>query len=144
MNENTIAIGNYFDLPKQEIDQKPIRSSGPGGQNVNKVETGVELRFDINKSTLPPLIKEDILKSSDGRISKDGVLTIQTITFRSQEKNKKESITRLVNFLKPFFTPPKVRKPTRVPNTVVAARKKEKAVKTEIKKTRQKPEIPDS
>lgn len=141
--ENTISIIPFFEFPISEVDLKPIRASGPGGQHVNKVETGVELRYDVNKSSLPQDIKEKVLLSPDGRLTKDGVLIIQAINWRSQDKNKQESIKRLVHFLKPFFTPPKVRKPSRVPKGVIAARKKEKAMRTEIKKTRQKPEIPD-
>ena len=86
---------------KEEVQISAIRSSGPGGQNVNKVSTGIHLRFDIKKSSLPTLLKQKIFSSLDKRINKEGILVIKAQRYRTKEKNHKDAILRLVAVRQP-------------------------------------------
>jgi ribosome-associated protein len=100
-------------IPDSEIEFTAVRSQGPGGQNVNKVSSAIHLRFDINQSSLPDIFKQRLLKISDQRISKDGVIVIKAQTTRSQEKNRAEALERLQQLLVQVTYTPKVRRPTR-------------------------------
>jgi ribosome-associated protein len=100
-------------IPDSEIEFTAVRSQGPGGQNVNKVSSAIHLRLDINQSSLPDIFKQRLLKISDQRISKDGVIVIKAQTTRSQEKNRAEALERLQQLLVQVTYTPKVRRPTR-------------------------------
>ncbi|WP_395789051.1 alternative ribosome rescue aminoacyl-tRNA hydrolase ArfB [Aquimonas sp.] len=104
-------------IPDEELEERFVRSSGPGGQNVNKVATAVELRFDaLNSPALPEALRTRLLARRDSRITADGVIIIQAQRFRSQDRNREDARERLLNLILAVLKPPKPRiatKPSR-------------------------------
>jgi ribosome-associated protein len=110
-----IPINKNISIDEKEIHEEFIRSSGPGGQNVNKVATAVQLRFDVrNSASLSENVRERLISIAGRRITKDGVLVIKAARFRTQEQNRKDAIERLADLVrKAAAPPPKPRKNTR-------------------------------
>ena len=87
------------DIPAEEIELQAIRASGPGGQHVNKVSTGIHLRFDISASSLPLAVRHRLRGMADRRVTPDGLVVIKATQFRSQEKNRQDALVRLDELL---------------------------------------------
>ncbi|MCP3870964.1 MAG: aminoacyl-tRNA hydrolase [Gammaproteobacteria bacterium] len=110
---NVIRISRQILLPADQVQITGIRSGGPGGQHVNKVSSGVHLRFNVVGSSLPAEYKARLLVFKDQRISSEGVVIIKAQRHRSFEKNKEEALERLSTLIRSAGIKPKPRKPTR-------------------------------
>ncbi|MDB9744228.1 alternative ribosome rescue aminoacyl-tRNA hydrolase ArfB [Fibrobacterales bacterium] len=107
-----LQISNAVSILDTEIEISAIRSSGAGGQNVNKVATAIHLKFNIKTSGLPEFYKERLLTLSDHRVTQEGVIIIKAQSHRTQEKNKIDALNRLRKLIKEATLPIKNRKAT--------------------------------
>jgi len=127
-------------LDEREIEFAMVRAQGPGGQNVNKVSSAVQLRFDIGASSLPPACKQALLALDDRRISRDGVVVIKAQSHRSQDKNRAEAVERLLALLRRAAQPARPRKPTRPTAASQRRRIRHKTLRAEVKRLRGRPD----
>ncbi len=126
-------------IPDDELVERFIRSSGPGGQNVNKVASAVQLRFDVRHSpSLTELARSALLLG--GGLTRDGVLVITAQRFREQERNRADARARLVEILRRAATPKKPRRATKVPKASRQKRLDNKKRRAEIKRGRGTPD----
>ena len=132
-----IRITDKILLDEQELKLEFIRASGPGGQNVNKLSTAVQLRFDAaNSPSLPVEVRKRLIEKADNRLTKEGVLIIEARRFRTQERNRKDALLRLVELIREAAFEPKKRHKTKPSFRVIEDRLEEKQLRGKMKKMR--------
>jgi ribosome-associated protein len=131
-----IQVTDTIQIDEREISERFVRASGPGGQNVNKVATAVELRFDVAGSSLPEEVKTRLATIAGSRITTDGVLVIDSREHRTQAQNREAARARLVSLLQAAAVRPRKRRPTRPKPAGREKRLKAKKLRSEVKKGR--------
>jgi len=133
-----IRITPTITIDESEIELNFVRSAGPGGQNVNKVSTTAQLRFDVaNSPSLPDAVRVRLMALAGSRLTKEGVLLLTARRYRSQERNRQEVIERLVALIAEAATPPRRQRKTKPSRKAKERRLAEKRRRSEIKKNRQ-------
>jgi ribosome-associated protein len=132
-----IEITPSLQIDERELQIDFIRASGPGGQNVNKVATAVQLRFDVQTASLPEEAKARLMHLAGKRMTGEGVLMIEAKRFRTQEQNREDAIQRFVELVRKSLVEPKKRKKTKPSAASKEKRLKEKKRRGENKKLRQ-------
>ena len=108
-----LRIARDLTIEENDLDISFVRASGPGGQNVNKLSTAAQLRFDTRRLSLPADAQARLARLAGQRLTKDGVIVIHAQRFRTQERNRSDAIDRLVELLREAMTPPAPRRPTK-------------------------------
>ena len=108
-----LQITDTLTIDERELEERFVRASGPGGQNVNKVSTAVELRFDVGRSSLPEDVKARLIALAGSRMTNDGVLLVDSREHRTQAMNREAARARLVAFVQQAAIRPRKRRPTK-------------------------------
>ena len=136
-----IKVTRAINISETELQFEFVRASGPGGQNVNKVETAVQVRFDLQASSLPRDVKSRLSHISGKRINGEGVLVISARNFRTQEQNREEAVRKLLSLIRRAAVVPKPRKKTNPTRSSIEKRLEVKKKRGEIKKYRYKGDL---
>ena len=131
-----IRITEDIVIEERELDERFVRASGPGGQNVNKVSTAVELRFDVGASSLPSDVKQRLIALAGRRMNTEGVLLIDSREHRTQAMNREAAIARLVALLQRAAIRPKTRRPTKPKKAAKERRLESKKRRSDVKSSR--------
>ncbi len=132
-----IPVTETLSISESELEERFVRSPGPGGQNVNKVATAVQLRFDAERSpNLTSALRRRLRRLAGTRMTKDGVIVISANRFRSQERNREDALERLLELLRRAETVPRRRRATRPSCAAKERRLQAKKQRGSIKKTR--------
>jgi ribosome-associated protein len=136
----TLHVTPQIVIDEDELRERFIQASGPGGQNVNKVATAVQLRFDVARSpSLPEDVRRRLMTLAGRRLTQDGVLVLIARTARTQERNRAEVRDRLVELIRQASIAPKPRRPTRPTLASKRRRFDAKSVRSTVKRNRAKP-----
>lgn len=139
-----IPVTNSISLDEREIQESFVRASGPGGQNVNKLATAVQLRFDVERSpALPEGVRARLKTLAGRRLTQDGVLLISAQRHRTQERNRQDALERLIDLIRRAATPPVPRRPTRPTLASKRRRLEAKSRRAGIKSLRNGKPTPD-
>ncbi len=137
-----IEITPAIKIGEQEIQLDFIRSAGPGGQNVNKVSTAAQLRFNVYaSSSLPEEVKQRLVKLAGRRMNSEGILIIEARQYRTQEQNRQAAVQRLVRLIQQAAEPPKPRHKTKPTQASIQRRLEAKRRRSEIKRMRHESRI---
>jgi len=131
-----IQITDTIAIHEREIDERFVRSSGPGGQNVNKVATAVELRFDVDASSLPHDVKARLTALAGSRMTTEGVLLLDSREHRTQAQNRQAARARLVALVQRAAIRPRKRRPTKPGRAAKERRLSAKKLRSDVKGTR--------
>lgn len=131
-----LEITPSIQIDERELSFDYVRASGPGGQNVNKVATAVQLRFDVNGSSLPEEIKGRLRHLAGKRVTSEGILVIEAKQYRTQEQNREDAIARFVELARKATVKPKARKKTKPTAASKAKRLESKKQRSKVKQVR--------
>jgi ribosome-associated protein len=134
-----IRISRTIAIDENELDESFVRAAGPGGQNVNKLSTAVQLRFDVRHSpSLPDDVRTRLERLAGRRLTRDGVLVITAQRHRTQARNRDDARDKLIELIRRAATPPPPRRPTRIPRAERQRRLEGKKHRSGIKRLRSK------
>ncbi|WP_436642888.1 alternative ribosome rescue aminoacyl-tRNA hydrolase ArfB [Microbaculum sp. FT89] len=137
-----IVVTPHIAIDESELEERFVQASGPGGQNVNKVATAVQLRFDVaNSQSLTEYVRTRLKTLAGKRMTRDGVLVIDARRFRTQDRNREDARERLIDLIREAAERPTPRRPTKPTLGSKKRRLETKSKRAQVKKARGKPQI---